>query len=210
MKTIDTRGKLCPMPLIMLKKGLVGCSAGEEVCVLTDNETACGNLNDYLHELQANVQQKVVKDPDDRAYTELRFCVPEAVGGAIAYMTAPHVHTVPSAEIPYGVVIGSDEMGGGDPELGKILMRAFVNALIEMPQMPQFVILYNRGVYLATKQVDTAQTLERMKAEEGVDVVCCGTCVDYYGLHDELQVGRISNMYTIMEMQGRVDRILRP
>lgn len=210
MKTIDTRGKLCPMPLIMLKKGLVGCHAGEEVCVLTDNETACGNLNDYLHELQADIRQNVVTDSDGQTYTELRFCVPEPIGGASAQAVAPSTHSTPDAEAPYGVVIGSDEMGGGDPELGKILMRAFVNALIEMPHMPAFVILYNRGVYLATKQIDTARTLEQMKTEKGVDIVCCGTCVDYYDLREDIQVGQISNMYTIMEMQSRVDRILRP
>lgn len=125
-------------------------------------------------------------------------------------MAVPSTHTTLDAETPYGVVIDSDEMGGGDPELGKILMRAFVNALIEMPHMPVFVILYNRGVYLATKQTDTARTLEQMKVEKGIDIVCCGTCVDYYDLRDDIQVGRISNMYTIMEMQSRVGRILRP
>lgn len=198
------------MPLIMLKKGLTECHAGDEVCVLTDNETACSNLNDYLHELRADAQQQIVTSSHGETYTEIRFSVPEVASGATAQSSAPSCYTTPSADTPYGVVISSDEMGSGDQELGKILMRAFVNALIEMPHIPKFVILYNRGVYLATKQTDTAQTLERMKTEKGVDIVCCGTCLDYYDLRDNLQVGRISNMYTIMEMQGRVNRILRP
>ncbi|KGN68116.1 sulfurtransferase-like selenium metabolism protein YedF [Porphyromonas sp. COT-239 OH1446] len=210
MKTIDTRGKLCPIPLIMLKKGLAECRTGEEICVLTDNATACANLNDYLHELRAEIQQEEVTNSNGETYTELHFSTPETINGATAQAAEPSCPTMPSAETPYGVIIDSDEMGGGDSELGKILMRAFVNALIEMPHMPQFVILYNRGVYLATRQTDTAQTLERMKRERGVDIVCCGTCVDYYGLQGDLQVGRISNMYTIMEIQSRVSRILRP
>lgn len=198
------------MPLIMLKKGLTECHAGDEVCVLTDNETACANLSDYLLELRADAHRQIVTGTNGEAYTEIRFSVPETTSSATAQGAAPACDIIPSTEAPYGVVIGSDEMGSGDAELGKILMRAFVNALIEMPRMPEFVILYNRGVYLATKQTDTAQTLERMKTEQGVDIVCCGTCLDYYDLHDSLQVGRISNMYTIMEMQGRVNRILRP
>lgn len=198
------------MPLILLKKGLVGCQSGDEVYVLTDNDTACSNLNDYLHELRADVQQKAITEPNGESYTELRFIVPETTNSPTAPAMTTSCPTTPYVEVPYGVVISSDEMGGGDPELGKILMRAFVNALVEMPQMPQFVILYNRGIYLAMRQTDTAQTLERMKVDKGVDIVCCGTCLDYYDLRNDLQVGRISNMYTIMEMQGHVSRILRP
>lgn len=207
--TIDTRGKLCPMPLIMLKKGLAQCHAGNEICVLTDNETACGNLNDYLRELKVQPQQSVLTDENGKTYTQLHFCVPATADTAPQAMAecAP----IPNPEqAPYGVVIAGDEMGSGDAELGKILMRAFVNALIEMAQMPRFVILYNRGVLLATEGSDTADTLTRLHAEKGVDIICCGTCADYYAVRDNLAVGRISNMYTIMEMQSRVARILRP
>lgn len=197
------------MPLIMLKKGLAECHVGDEVYVLTDNETACGNLNDYLRELKVQPQQSVLTDENGKTYTQLHFCAPATVN-ATPQVAAECVPMSASEQATYGVVIGGDEMGHGDAELGKILMRAFVNALIEMAQMPRFVILYNRGILLATEGSDTAATLKRLHTEKGVDIICCGTCVDYYAVREKLAVGCISNMYSIMEMQSHVARILRP
>ena len=40
MKQIDTRGQLCPAPLILAKKGIEEATAGEIIEILTDNDTA--------------------------------------------------------------------------------------------------------------------------------------------------------------------------
>ena len=61
MKTIDTKGYTCPRPLIMLKEGLTGMKSGEEVTVITDNETSLSNLVNYrldarLEELEKWIQ----------------------------------------------------------------------------------------------------------------------------------------------------------
>uniref|UniRef100_UPI00359F2F4B sulfurtransferase TusA family protein n=1 Tax=Porphyromonas loveana TaxID=1884669 RepID=UPI00359F2F4B len=58
MKVIDTRGKLCPLPLILLKKAVDGAPVGEEIAVMTDNETAKGNLRDYIRELGATATEQ--------------------------------------------------------------------------------------------------------------------------------------------------------
>ena len=38
----------------------------------------------------------------------------------------------------------------------------------------------------------------------------CGTCLDYYGLKEKLQVGIVSNMYDIVEAQNKASLIIRP
>lgn len=43
--------------------------------------------------------------------------------------------------------------------------------------------------------------------EEGVEILTCGTCLKHYGLMDKLQVGKVTDMYTIAERMdgGRQD-----
>lgn len=210
MISVDTRGRLCPIPLIMLKKALVNVMVGEEVRVLTDNETACGNLVDYIHDLKAEVTKSDDTTPEGLNFTTLSFRMPDLSAEVCATEAATAGMPRRYEEEPYVVVIDSDEMGRGERELGQVLLRAFVNALVEMPLKPTHVILYNRGIFVALKGTDTALTLERMNKEFGVEIVCCGTCVDYYDLREQLQLGRISNMYTIMELQSKTGHVMRP
>ncbi len=51
MKTIDARGKLCPIPLIMTKKALTEIKENETLEVLMDNETSVKNVTRYLEEM---------------------------------------------------------------------------------------------------------------------------------------------------------------
>ena len=38
----------------------------------------------------------------------------------------------------------------------------------------------------------------------------CGTCLDYYGLKDELGVGSVTNMYEIVEVMEKAVTVIRP
>ena len=84
-------------------------------------------------------------------------------------------------------------------------MRGFTYALAEGARKPLRVILMNAGVKLAVEGSDCLASLKRLE-EAGVDMIACGTCVEFYGLKGKLAVGRISNMYEIAErlMEGKV------
>ena len=45
---------------------------------------------------------------------------------------------------------------------------------------------------------------------QGVEILTCGTCLNYYGLTEKLRVGEVTNMYVITEKQMQADLILRP
>ena len=47
-------------------------------------------------------------------------------------------------------------------------------------------------------------------AEKGVEILTCGTCLNFYGLQDKLAVGSVTNMYTIMEKQAAATKIIKP
>ena len=97
------------------------------------------------------------------------------------------------------IVISSDKMGEGDEELGKRLVANFLRTLLGAEKKPRILMLYNSGVKLAAKDsavLETLQSLENL----GVEIICCGTCVNFYGLTDLIQAGRVTNMAEIVRV----------
>ena len=107
------------------------------------------------------------------------------------------------------VVISSDKMGNGDDNLGKILIGAFIYALSESNDTPSKILFYNSGVKLCCPGRESLEDLKKLESK-GCELLCCGTCMDYFKLKDDLEVGSISNMYSIVEAQNEADKIIRP
>ena len=201
MKIIDTKGLKCPQPLIMLKEGLSELDSGEKLKVLTDNPTSLKNLLSFLrdqgvepelsgsggvHSLHFTVPDQVMEDSRPEAY-----CDPNGSNG------------------DYVVSLDSDRMGQGDPELGKLLMETFVENLKLQQKLPSHVIMYNSGVKLAMKQSPLCSALAELE-ELGTRIMLCGTCIDHYGLQDDIGVGMISNMVVITETLASAGHVVNP
>ncbi|MCX6549405.1 MAG: sulfurtransferase-like selenium metabolism protein YedF [Acidobacteria bacterium] len=94
-------------------------------------------------------------------------------------------------------VITSETLGRGDDELGRQLMAKFVLQLSQQRPKPHAVLFYNAGVKLLTHN---SASLDGFRAIEhdGVDLVACGTCVDFFAIRDVLAAGRISDMREIV------------
>ena len=45
-------------------------------------------------------------------------------------------------------------------------------------------------------------------ADAGVEILVCGTCLSFYGLTDQLQVGTVSNMYDIVTRMQRAAKVV--
>lgn len=198
MSTIDTRGKLCPLPLIMTKKAIETLPEGETVEVISDNVTAKENLEEYLS--QMGVAFSVKSSGVEYIFT---FSVPsksvEPLEAEPFCRPASH----------YSVVIKSELMGSGDDELGALLMRGFINSIHEVDQLPSHVILYNGGVKLAVSGVDTCESLKALESK-GVTILLCGTCLDFYGLKEKIGVGVIGNMFKISEITTASSKVIYP
>ena len=190
MVKVNAVGFVCPVPVIMTKKALNEIAEGE-VEVLVDNETAKQNLEKLAKELGYEFKSCAVdgnfqvvinkKETSDKKETKEENIV---------------------------VVIDSDQMGKGDEELGKILVKGFIYSLTEMETLPKTVILYNKGVLLATVNENTIEDLKKLESM-GVEVISCGTCANYYHVQDKLQVGSLTNMYTIVDRQFKATKLIR-
>jgi len=96
------------------------------------------------------------------------------------------------------VILGADEMGRGEPDLGRLLIRTFLQTLGELEPLPSTIICLNTGVRLTVEGALTVESLQTL-TEAGVQLLVCGTCLDFFGLKDEVAVGEVSNMFTIVE-----------
>ena len=88
-------------------------------------------------------------------------------------------------------------------------MKAFVFSITQMDPLPDRLIFYNYGVKLTTVDSPLLEDLKRL-AQAGVEIFSCGTCLKHLGLEDQLQVGQVSNMYDILEMQLKSGHLIKP
>ena len=109
---------------------------------------------------------------------------------------------------PVVVAIGSAEMGNGDPKLGKILMKSFLYSLTQLDALPQTVLFFNGGVRMTTEGSESIEDLKALEAQ-GVEILSCGTCLDFYGLKDKLRVGGITNMYVIAQTMAEAGNVVK-
>jgi selenium metabolism protein YedF len=100
-------------------------------------------------------------------------------------------------------------MGFGDPQLGSILVKAFVNTLASVSPLPSAIVCYNRGVFLALKGSPVLDALRELSGR-GVRILVCGTCLDYYKQKENLAAGQVSNMYDIAEILLGAGHVIYP
>lgn len=190
-KMIDCKGLACPQPVILTKKELENPEISK-VEVTVDNVTARENLIKLGKSMNVPVQTK-----EEGEFFVLTFEKgAEALQMTLEKPAFEMVQDVASAEV---VLITSEFLGRGDDELGKILMKGFIYTLSESTPAFKAVLFLNSGVKLTAQNQETIINLKKL-SEQGVKILSCGTCLDFYHLKDQLQVGEVANMYDIVEM----------
>ncbi len=106
------------------------------------------------------------------------------------------------------IFIASDTLGGGDRELGEALMLSALKNMLKIEPRPACLLFMNAGVKLCCTGSKALRDIEALAAA-GVEILCCGTCLDYYGLVDELRMGRSSNMVEILGRQAAAPVVMR-
>ena len=108
---------------------------------------------------------------------------------------------------PFVIAVPQDKMGRGDDELGAVLVKSFFHAVTEQARKPDIMIFYNTGVKLAVTGSDVLEDLKKLE-DDGVRILSCGTCLNYFEIKDKLACGSVSNMYDIVEIMSVAGRLL--
>ncbi len=130
-----------------------------------------------------------------------------AQAGQSAEEQARQICAMP-ARGPVVVAVGSAEMGNGDPRLGRILMKSFLYSLTQLEELPQTVLFFNGGVRMTTEGSESIEDLKALESQ-GVEILSCGTCLDFYGLKDKLLVGGVTNMYVIAQTMAAAGNVVK-
>jgi len=183
---IDARGLSCPQPVILTKKAL---EAGDSVITVVDNEAALENVSRLAQGLGYNVEV----EQQGKDY---------------------HIHIEKTAtrreqiEFNHGVILITGQyLGRGDDALGKILMKSFLYTLAQMKDTVTTLIFINSGVALTSQGSEVLDHLLELE-QSGIEILSCGTCLDFYNLKNKLMVGQVSNMYSILERISAADKVI--
>jgi selenium metabolism protein YedF len=203
-EVVDARGLACPQPVVLTRKAI---AAADHVTTIVDNTVAVENVTRFARSKGFSVE---VSEKADGSYLTLR-----REGAGAEREGTPRTPPLPRGE-QKGVqpavsatvlFISSDCIGRGSAELGERLMGAFFQVLPELESRPTKIILMNSGVKLAVEGSPTLEDL-RALAEQGVEILACGTCLNYFDLTKKLAVGRVSNMYEIAKSLLEAGRIV--
>ena len=181
---LDARGLACPKPVINTKKELDNINQGV-VVVTVDNEMAKENILKLAKSM--NHEANVLKSEKDL------ICI-EIIKGENVIIEEKSQESLSDTCI----FISSDKIGNGNDELGHVLMKGYIYTLTESKPYPKSILFVNSAIKLTTENEATVENLKLLQ-DAGVEILSCGTCLDYYGLKDDLKVGTVTNMYTIVE-----------
>jgi len=198
-KRIDARGKACPQPVLMTKDALESMDEGI-VTVLVDSEISRDNVVRFA----ASQGCKAEVETKDGIFTVkvTRGKTPEkGEGGEESPETGRASNIV--------VYVNTNVMGRGDDDLGSILMKGFIKTLKDVDPKPGKIIFVNKGVFLTTSGSELIDDIRALE-ETGIEILSCGTCLDFFHRKESLEVGIASNMYDIASGLMQAGKVVMP
>ncbi len=212
IKKVNALGDACPIPVVKTKNAIKELVGGGIVETLVDNEIAVQNLTKMANQKGFSVKSEKIADDQFRVTMEIG----EGAGSDGASNDQSGADEAEQCLVTPGghkknivVAVTAPVMGTGNDELGTVLIKGFLYALTQQDVLPTTILFYNGGATLTT---EGSQSLEDLKSLEalGVEILTCGTCLNYYKLSDKLKVGGVTNMYEITEKLINADLIVRP
>jgi len=193
MTTIDCRGQQCPQPVIQVRRQLLAEPEGI-LQVLVDDAAARDNIS----KLAASRGCNVTVTPEGATY-RLTLTPGEGIDSA----------TGTPAGGPTVVLVAAEQMGSGDDQLGRILMKNFFFTLAENDTAPDLLLFVNGGARLTVAGSEIVEALQKL-ADLGADIATCGLCLEFFGLKEALAIGRVTNMLEIATAMQTAGRVIRP
>lgn len=196
-KKIDARGLLCPRPVLLAKKAMD--EGSPSVVVLVDNAFAVQNLTRLAEANGKHIASKAIESG-----FEVSISGGEGEAGETVMPAA--IQCAPGAD--YVVFIGKDYVGDGDRTLGYNLLKMLLYTLSEGENPPAGVLFMNAGVRLPAGGEQQVLDSLRTLTEKGVEVLVCGTCLNFFGIAEKLSVGKVSNMYEILSRMQNAGKVI--
>jgi len=204
-KIIDAKGKNCPMPVIMAKKEIDG--GNNSFVVEVDNNIAVQNLQKL-----ANSQGFISSLEEGNGVFKVYFSKDsDKVSGSFESEECNEILAKLEENKKvlgtWAVFIGKDIIGAGNEELGKSLMKMYFYTISEGDDLPKAILFMNDGVKVPTLNDQAIEHLMELE-KNGVEILVCGACLNFYGLEEKLKAGKVSNMYDITNCMKEASKVI--
>ena len=105
------------------------------------------------------------------------------------------------------ILVTNDGMGNADEKLQRLLFGKYCELLLQNASLPQAICFYTDGVKLVC---DGSSVLNQLKELErnGVHIIICSTCLNYFELTGNVRVGIIGGMGDILEAQSKAEKVI--
>ena len=204
MIQVNAMGDACPIPVVKTKNAIRDLAGAGVVETLVDNEIAVQNLTKMANQKGYGVKSEKLGE------NQYKVTMTIGEGAPAPQEDEAEVCLVePGQKKKIVAVIASSKMGEGDEELGKTLMKGFIYALGQQEILPETILFYNGGAALSCEGSPALEDLKCLEAQ-GVEILTCGTCLDFYNLKEKLRVGDVTNMYVIVEKMMEAHQIVKP
>lgn len=209
LKKVNALGDACPIPVVKTKNAIKELNGAGTVETLVDNEIAVQNLTKMANQKGYGIKSEKIADDQFRVTMEIGESAADAAAASDNEEAEQCLVTPAGHKKNIVVAITSPMMGTGNDELGAVLIKSFLYALTQQDVLPTTIIFYNGGATLTTEGSASLEDLKSLEAL-GVEILTCGTCLNYYKLTDKLMIGGVSNMYEIAEKLLKADLVVRP
>jgi hypothetical protein len=105
------------------------------------------------------------------------------------------------------ILVTNNGMGKGDVALQHKLAAKYFELLMQNTNLPSAICFYTEGVKLAVKGSPVIEQLKALEAK-GVRLILCSTCLDFYGIAGDVQVGIVGGMSDIIEAQANATKVI--
>ena len=181
MITVNAMGDICPIPVVKTKKALGELNGPGEIEVLVDNETAVKNVTKMARSSGAEAESEQLGDKQYRVLITVGEDAAEKLKSAKSPAVQPQGQTQQEAAAGCRTCVDTVVAVGSDRMGEKLTVEG-------------------------SESLEDLRTLE----EQGVEIMTCGTCLDYYGIKDKLAIGGVTNMYSIVETLQSAMSVIRP
>jgi selenium metabolism protein YedF len=105
------------------------------------------------------------------------------------------------------VLLATDSLGKPDEALGQHIVVNFIMKMKEMKDDLWRLILLNGAVKHTAAGSEGLPHLQEL-ARSGLDILVCGPCLKAFDLHEQNQVGEVTNMLDIITSMQLADKVI--
>ena len=200
---LNCEGEPCPNPVLRCKR-LLDHESPQNIEVIVDNEAAMDNVSRYLTSKGMHIDDT---QKNGKLWT-IKASRSDSVGAPQADQASPaKAEQKQAGPTKILIFLTSDTVGQGDDTLGSRLMGNFLNTLPELGDSLWRIIMVNGAVKLATAGSPAIDTLKKLEAS-GVSILVCGTCLEFFQLMGQKEIGQVTNMLDVVTSQQVADKII--